>query len=96
LLSLPEFEPEDSNESLVAEASARFGLHITITQTLGEIRHEFTHYTYLMRPRLARVTGTVGVAGPALRSVSSEGLETAPLPAPVRRLLQLVMNPLMV
>jgi A/G-specific adenine glycosylase len=96
LLSLPEFEPEGSNESLVAEVSARFGLHIAITETLGEIRHEFTHYTYLMRPRLARVTGTVGVAGPALRSVSGEGLETAPLPAPVRRLLRLVMNPLVV
>jgi A/G-specific adenine glycosylase len=96
LLSLPEFEPEISNESLIAEVSKRFGLHIAITETLGEIRHEFTHYTYLMRPRLARVTGTLGVAGPALRSVSSEGLETAPLPAPIRRLLRLVMNPLVV
>ncbi|HZA95362.1 MAG TPA: A/G-specific adenine glycosylase [Burkholderiaceae bacterium] len=96
LLSLPEFESALNDESLVAEVSARFGLHIAITETLGEIRHEFTHYTYLMRPRLARVTGTVGIASPALRSVTSEGVETAPLPAPIRRLLQLVMNPLAV
>jgi A/G-specific adenine glycosylase len=96
LLSLPEFEPEGSDESLVAAVSARFGLHIEIMEALGEIRHDFTHYTYLMQPRLARVIGTVGVASPALRSVSSEGVETAPLPAPVRRLLRLVLNSLVV
>ena len=96
LLSLPEFDPEGSDDSLVAEVSSRFGLQIAITETLGEIRHEFTHYTYLMRPRLARITGSVAVVSAALRSVSSDDLETAPLPAPVRRLLQLVMNPLLV
>ncbi|HKO68221.1 MAG TPA: NUDIX domain-containing protein, partial [Burkholderiaceae bacterium] len=92
LLSLPEFEAEISDQSLVHEVNARFGLHIVVTETLGEIRHEFTHYTYLMRPRLARVTGTVGVASSLLRCVASDALQTAPLPAPVRRLLQHLMD----
>lgn len=95
LLSLPEFESEASDESLVAEVGARFGLRISIEETLGEIRHEFTHYTYLMRPKLAQVTDANGAASAPLRRVSGEGLETAPLPAPVRRLLQQVMNPVL-
>ncbi len=96
LLSLPEFESEASDDAVVAEVSARFGLTIVITEGLGPIRHEFTHYTYLMQPRLARVVGTAGVASSLLRAVSSDNLQTAPLPAPVRRLLLHVMNPLMV
>ena len=96
LLSLPEFDPEANDEALIAEVSARYGLHITIAETLGEVRHEFTHYTYLMRPRLARVVGTVGVASASLRAVSDDALETAPLPAPIRRLLLHVMKPVLV
>ena len=96
LLSLPEFEAEASDDAVVAEVGARFGLRIAITEALGEIRHEFTHYTYLMQPRLARVTGTVGVASSSLRALSAEALETAPLPAPIRRLLLQVMNPVLV
>ena len=93
LLSLPEFESEASDDAVVAEVSARFGLTIVITEGLGQIRHEFTHYTYLMQPRLARVVGTAGVASSSLRAVSSDSLQTAPLPAPVRRLLLHVMQP---
>lgn len=96
LLSLPEFESEISDQSLVHEVNARFGLQIAVTETLGAIRHEFTHYTYLMRPRLARVTGTIGVASSRLRCVASEELQTAPLPAPVRRLLQRLMDTVLV
>ena len=96
LLSLPEFESEASDDTVVAEVRGRFGLTIAITERLGQIRHEFTHYTYLMQPRLARVTGTVGVASSSLRALSAEALETAPLPAPVRRLLLHVMNPVLV
>ena len=95
LLSLPEFESEASDDAVVAEVSARFGLTIVITEGLGPIRHEFTHYTYLMKPRLARVVGATGVANSSLRAVSSDGLQTAPLPAPVRRMLLHVMNPVL-
>ena len=96
LLSLPEFESEATDDAVVAEVGSRFGLSISIIQALGEIRHEFTHYTYVMRPRLARVTGTVGVASSSLRAVAVGGLQTTPLPAPVRRLLLHVMNPVLV
>ena len=96
LLSLPEFQSEASDESLVVEVGTRFGLDIAITETLGDVRHEFTHYTYVMRPKLAYVTGAIGAASAQLRRVSGEGLKTAPLPAPVRRLLELVMNPVLV
>ena len=96
LLSLPEFEPEASDEAVVTAVGARFGLNITIEEALGEIRHEFTHYTYVMRPRRARVVGTVGVASSSLRAVSEPALETAPLPAPIRRLLLHTMKPSLV
>ena len=96
LLSVPEFEVDASDDAVVAEVGARFGLRIVITQARDQIRHEFTHYTYLMQPRLARVTGTVGVASSSLQALSAEALETAPLPAPIRRLLLQVMNPVLV
>ena len=96
LLSLPEFESEATDDAVVAEVGARFGLRISITEALAEIRHEFTHYTYVMRPRLARVTGAVGVTSSSLRAVAGGGLQVAPLPAPVRRLLLHVMNPVLV
>ena len=96
LLSLPEFESEAIDDAVVAEVGARFGLRISITEALAEIRHEFTHYTYVMRPRLARVTGAVGAASSSLRAVSSDSLQTAPLPAPVRRFLLHVMTPVLV
>lgn len=96
LLSLPEFDSEASDDAVVDDVVARYGLRIAITEALGEIRHEFTHYTYLMRPRVARVIGAVGVASSSLRAVSEEALETAPLPAPIRRLLLHVMKPVLV
>ena len=87
LLSLPEFETEATEEAIVAAVNARYGLHIAMTEALGEIRHEFTHYTYLMRPRCARVIGAAGIASSSLRRVAEEELDAAPLPAPIRRLL---------
>ncbi len=96
LWSLPEFESHASNDALVAEVGARFGLRVEITETLGDLRHEFTHYTYLMRPRLARLIGATGAASAALRAVSADLLPTAALPAPVRRLLLQVVSPVLV
>ena len=87
LLSLPEFDSEASDDEVVAGIGKRFGLHITLKQALGQVRHEFTHYTYLMRPRLAQVAGAAGAANSSLRSVREDALQAAPLPAPIRRLL---------
>ncbi len=87
LLSLPEFEAGATDDAIVAAVNARYGLLIALAEPLGEIRHEFTHYTYLMRPRCAHVVGATGVANSSLRRVAEEELQTAPLPAPIRRLL---------
>ncbi|MBA3254730.1 MAG: A/G-specific adenine glycosylase [Burkholderiaceae bacterium] len=87
LLSLPEFEAGATDDAIVAAVNARYGLHIALAEALGEIRHKFTHYTYVMRPRCARVVGATGIAYSSLRRVAEEELETAPLPAPIRRLL---------
>jgi hypothetical protein len=64
-------------------------------EALREIRHEFTHYTYAMRPRCARVVGAVGVASSCLRRVTAEELDAAPLPAPIRRLLMHLAQPIL-
>ncbi len=96
LLSLPEFDSEATDDDVVAGVRARFGLHVTIEQAFGQVRHEFTHYTFLLYPRLARVTGAAGVAGSSLRAVSEDALEAAPLPAPIRRLLLHLMKPVLV
>ncbi len=96
LLSLPEFDIDVTDDAIAAAINARYGLHITLAEALGEIRHEFTHYTYVLRPRLAQVTGSVGVASSCLRAVSEGELETAPLPAPIRRLLLRLMQPALV
>ena len=87
LLSLPEFEADATDDAIVAAVEARYGLLVALTEPLGGIRHEFTHYTYVMRPRCARVIGASAVAGSSLRRISGEELHTAPLPAPIRRLL---------
>lgn len=95
LLSLPEFETDATEDAIVAAVNARYGLRIALAEPLGEIRHEFTHYTYVMRPRCARVVGATGIAGSSLRRVAEEELETAPLPAPIRRLLLQLALPIL-
>ncbi|MGH6612199.1 MAG: A/G-specific adenine glycosylase [Burkholderiaceae bacterium] len=87
LLSLPEFEANLSDEAIIAAIEARYGFRVTLTESLGTIRHEFTHYTYVMQPRSAQVVGAAAVASEALRAVAESELPTSPLPAPIRRLL---------
>ena len=95
LLSLPEFEAGATDEAIVAAVNARYGLSIALAEALREIRHEFTHYTYVMRPRCARVVGAVGIASSSLRRVAAEDLDSAPLPAPIRRLLNQQSQPIL-
>jgi A/G-specific adenine glycosylase len=95
LLSLPEFDADAPDELLVASVKARYGLQVIVRETLGEIRHEFTHYTYVMRPRLAQVIDSFGAADSPLRAVAQQELETAPLPSPIRRMLLRLALPLL-
>jgi len=96
LLSLPEFEADASADAIGAATITRYGLRISMGEALGDIRHEFTHYTYVMQPRLAQVIGTAGVASASLRRISEAELESAPLPAPIRRLLRQLAKPVLV
>ena len=96
LLSPPEFEADTAGEAIVVAVKARYGLQITVPEALADIRHEFTHYIYVMQPRLARVTGSHAAASFSLRAVSNDELETAPLPSPIRRLLQQLTQPALV
>ena len=95
LLSLPEIDADATDEVLVAAVKARYGLRVNLREMLGDIRHEFTHYTYAMRPRLAYVIDTSAVADSSLRAVAAQELETAPLPSPIRRLLLRLALPLL-
>lgn len=92
LLSLPEFDVQ-SQKTLVAEVQSRYGLHIRLVETLAAIRHEFTHYTFVMQPRSAQVIGTPAASDALLRPLMPDELEAAPLPSPIRRLLQQVAQP---
>ncbi len=96
LLSLPEFEADATDQAIVAGVRSRYGLQVTIREALGDLRHEFTHYTYVMRPRIAQVTGSIAASSSTLRAVSGAELETAPLPSPIRRLLLLLAQPALV
>jgi A/G-specific adenine glycosylase len=88
LLSLPEFDADAEDESLITAAQSRYALRIRLGDRLESVRHEFTHYSFVMQPRIADVLSASGAASAPLRFLSSREIETAPLPAPIRRLLQ--------
>ena len=96
LLSLPEFAPDAPDAAIVAAFEARYGLKISVNGALGHVRHEFTHYTYVMQPRIARVTDVAAASSVSLRAVDQSALQVAPLPAPVRRLLLQLSEPALV
>jgi A/G-specific adenine glycosylase len=87
LISLPEFEDSASDANLIDGAAARFGIAVRLGRSLPELRHEFTHYTLLMQPRLARATTACATADATARFVGREALGGTALPAPIRRLL---------
>lgn len=95
LVSLPEFEADATDTSIMTAVESRYGLCVQLHNSLGDIRHEFTHYTYVLRPRIATISRAAGVAHSALRAVADHQLCDAALPAPIRRLLlQITSSPL--
>jgi A/G-specific adenine glycosylase len=91
LLSLP--ETESNGPSLADDVQRRFGLDLVAVQELPPVQHAFTHFKLELRPLLCEVA-------PGARSAhEADGkwqplaeLNSAPLPAPVRRLLQQVAD----
>lgn len=87
MLGLPEFDAGASDDAIVAEVQSRYALRVRLEGGLPELRHEFTHFSFVMRPRLAEMIGVSGVASTPLRRLALGEFDTAPLPAPIRRLL---------
>jgi A/G-specific adenine glycosylase len=87
MLGLPEFDAGASDDAIVAEVQSRYALRVRLEGGLPELRHEFTHFSFVMRPRLAETIDASGVASTPLRRIAPGEFDTAPLPAPIRRLL---------
>ncbi len=86
LLGLPEL-PE--GEAPAAFARRAYGCQVTAVQELKSLRHGFTHFELELRPLLCQVANAAPAlheGGPVWLQVSEHG--SAPLPAPVRKLLQ--------
>ena len=89
MTSLPEFDPTLDDEALVRAGSERLGLSMTLEGRLQPVRHEFTHYTFVMHPRLARaLAGTIAAETSSLEWLDPVDIENAALPAPILRLLR--------
>ena len=88
LMSLPEFEADTDDPRLLAAIAARYSLDVELRERLPELRHEFSHYSLIMHPRMAHVRGAAGAAGGTARMVRPDAFGEVALPAPVRRLLQ--------
>jgi len=90
LMSLPEFDAEADDHGLAAAIARRYALDVDLREHLPELRHEFSHYSLIMRPRIARIRRALGAADPAAQWVFGADLAGVALPAPVRRLLEQV------
>jgi A/G-specific adenine glycosylase len=88
LLSLPETADADA-----ADAEARhLGCAIRGKQALTPVTHTFTHFRLTIQPLLCEVRCTPAIAEPGARWLSVTELAQAPLPAPVRKLLSVVLR----
>ncbi len=89
LLSAPEFDADLSDAALQSAIAKRFGLRGSVEQRLDTVRHEFSHYSFLMHPCVVRAMGAIGVAEAAgLEWLGADEVDHAALPAPLRRLLR--------
>lgn len=85
LMSLPEVPAG----TLAATAVATWGLRLMgEVQVLPTLSHGFTHFQLKIHPLRCLVTRAEAVADRPLRWLDREALAGAPLPAPIRRLLQ--------
>lgn len=88
LVSLPEFDAGSDDEQLRAAIAGRYALRVELKGALPELRHEFSHYSLVMHPRLAVVRRALAVASAATMWIEPDALQDAALPAPVKRLLR--------
>ena len=84
LLSLPEVA--DENEA--PEAVRRFACELVSSKRLPALTHVFTHFKLTITPLRCEVRRTNAVAESGPNWLSLDALAPAPLPAPVRRILE--------
>jgi len=88
LLSPPEFAPEVADAALRREVEQRYALRVRVVGRMEPVRHEFSHFSFVMQPRLLSTVGATAAAEAAgLEWLDVERIEQAALPAPIRRLL---------
>jgi A/G-specific adenine glycosylase len=76
-----------------ADAEAhRLGCTIRSKQALTEVTHTFTHFRLTITPLLCDVAPTTVTAEPGTRWLAAADLAQAPLPAPVRKLLAVLLD----
>jgi A/G-specific adenine glycosylase len=88
LVSLPEFDADADDRQLESAIADRYALQVDLGERLPALRHEFSHYSLVMHPRLAAVRRAAGAASPSAQWIEVEALRDAALPAPVKRLLE--------
>lgn len=86
LLSLPE-AGDDADA-----AAARLGCRITSRQPLQPLSHTFTHFRLALRPLLCAVEPAPAAASSGARWLGAGDLTSAPLPAPIKRLLTVLLD----
>ena len=84
LLSLPEMPAGE--EDVHGHVRRRFGCTLAAVTTLPPLRHAFTHFRLEIAPLLCEVGEMAPAAGRIWLGVKR--IESAPLPAPIRRILQ--------
>jgi len=66
------------------------GYKLRQQQTLEPLRHSFSHFHLTLEPLLCDVTPLARAAQSGLVELAPEDVEAAPLPAPIRRLIQAI------
>jgi A/G-specific adenine glycosylase len=88
LVSLPEFDADADDRQLESAIADRYALQVDLGERLPALRHEFSHYSLVMHPRVAAVRRAAGAASPSAQWIEVDALRDAALPAPVKRLLR--------
>jgi A/G-specific adenine glycosylase len=88
LLSLPEVASADD----AGTEAQRLGCRIVTQQALAPASHTFTHFRLTMRPLLCEVRSLSAAAEPGARWLARDELAPAALPAPIRKLLAVLLD----
>lgn len=84
----------DMTSDIEAHCRTRFGMETSIAGNLPELKHNFTHFSLRIAPRLLEVSRIqLGVAEPAgQRWLAPEDALHAAIPTPVRKLIQQLLE----